>query len=327
MLEELELALAQLPTKDATNIPSWLVDRILRNLLIDLTGNTHRAEICIDKLYSPDGPAGRLGLVEFRGFEMPPHPRMALLQQLLIRALIAWFWVTPYQRPLLRFGSRLRDRWMLPHYLWQDMGAVVSDLQSAGFQFELEWFKAQQAFRFPVLGQFQCRGMTIEISEALEAWPVMGEESSGGGTARYVDSSVSRIQIRVTQRSGDRYSVLCNRYPVPLTSTGESDEFVAGVRYRGWQPWSCLHPTIPAHTPITVEVYDNWNQRSVGGCSLHLGDPGGRNTEVLPVNALEAESRRATRFQPFGHSTGQFQPHSVRSVAGLKFTLDLRYQQ
>lgn len=322
---ELEIALSQVPLPDeAETITPWLVDRIFRNLLIDVTGNTHRAEICIDKLYSPDGPTGRLGLVEFRSFEMPPHARMSLAQQLLVRALIAMFWEKPYRQKLVRWGTTLHDRFMLPHFLWEDLGSIVADLQAANLPVDLEWFRPHLDFRFPRLGKIDFSNVELELRQALEPWHVLGEESSGGGTARYVDSSVERVQLKVSGLFGDRYTVACHGRTVPLTPTGTQGESVAGIRFRAWDPPSALHPTVAPHVPLVVDVFDTWAGRSVAGFRYHVAHPGGRNFAVFPVNSYEAEGRRLARFEPFGHTADAKPPGPVVPNIDYPLTLDLR---
>lgn len=320
---ELELAFQQV--SENRQVPPWLVDRIFRHLLTDLTGNTHRAEICIDKLYSPDHAHGRLGLVELRGFEMPPHARMSLTQQLLVRALIAWFWEQPYQQPLIRWSTSLHDRWLLPGPLSDDLRDVLADLRQAGFGFQDEWFASHLEFRCPRIGSVTYDGLQLELRSAIEPWYVLGEEPGGGGTARYVDSSVERLQVRLTGMTSPRFAVTCNGRRVPLQPSGQEGELIAGVRYRAWQPPSCLHPTISVQTPLTFDIVDLWQERSIGGCRFHVDHPGGLNPSTYPVNALEAECRRAARFIELGQTGGRIRVVEERSPPETPYTLDLRW--
>jgi uncharacterized protein (DUF2126 family)/transglutaminase-like putative cysteine protease len=321
-LYELEIACSQL--RENEPCPPWLVDRVFRHLLTDLTGNTHRAEFCIDKLFSPDSSSGRLGLVEMRGFEMPPHERMSLTQQLLVRALIARFWNRPYHETLVRWGTTLHDRFMLPHFVEQDFGEVVDELNESGFRFQKNWFAPHVEFRFPLIGERTISGVQMELRQAIEPWHVLGEEFGGTGAARYVDSSVERVQLKVRGLTDPRFVISCNGRRIPLHPTGTKGEFVAGVRFRAWQPPSCLHPTIGVHSPLVFDLIDTWNKRSLGGCTWHVAHPGGRSHATFPVNAYEAESRRVARFFQNGHTPGTISIPELEKNVDYPFTLDLR---
>ncbi len=324
-LHELDIAFSQIPAIETGEaLEPWLTDRVLRHLLVDITGNTHRAEFCIDKLYSPDGPAGRRGLVEFRAFEMPPHARMSAVQMLLLRTLVAWFWEKPYTHRLVRWGTALHDRYALPHFLWLDLEQIIGEINEAGFGFRLEWLLPFFEFRFPRVGRFMERGIEVELRSAIEPWHVLGEEAATGGMARYVDSSVERLQAKVTGLNPERYVLACNGRRVPLKPADVAGTLVAGVRYKAWQPWSGLHPRIGVHVPLTFDIVDLAVGRSIGGCTYHVSHPAGRNYETFPVNAAEAEARRASRFWAHGHSQHEMRVTLEETQAEYPFTLDLR---
>jgi uncharacterized protein (DUF2126 family)/transglutaminase-like putative cysteine protease len=321
-LNELEIAFAQISPFRET--PPWVTDRLFRNLLADMTGNTHRTEFCIDKMYAPEGGSGRRGLVEFRGFEMPPHARMSAAQMLLMRAAVAAFWQSPYERRLVRWGTRLNDEFMLPHYCVQDFRDVLEDLRALGFGLDSAWFAPHLEFRFPQIGSVAVRETELEIRHALEPWHVLGEEQAAGATARYVDSSTERVQARVSGWNDDRYVLACNGAAVPLAPTECAGEFIAGVRFKAWQPYSALHPTIPAQAPLVFDIYDRWSGRSLGGLTHEVAHPGGRSYETFPVNANEAEARRRARFFPIGHTPGPMAEPRLLGGKEHPRTLDLR---
>ncbi len=324
-LYELELAFKQVPHPRDGYLAPWIVDRVFRNLLVDATGNTHRSEFCIDKLYAPETSTGRLGLVELRSYEMPPHARMSTAQQLLLRSLVAHFWEHPYEGKLVRWGTDIHDRWMLPHFIWDDLGDVLHDLRSSsGIDFDQQWFAPHQEFRFPYIGEFTQRGVHVELRTALEPWHVLGEEPAAGGAVRYVDSSLERMQVKVTGMIDPRHTITVNGHSLPLHPTGVNGEYVCGVRYRAWQPPTALHPMIGVHAPLTFDLVDKWNNRSLGGCRYHVAHPGGRSHDAFPVNAYEAESRRLARFESIGHTAGELYPPLPVQSREYPFTLDLR---
>jgi uncharacterized protein (DUF2126 family)/transglutaminase-like putative cysteine protease len=321
-LHELEIAFSRISAFRET--PPWLTDRLFRNILADLTGNTHRTEFCIDKMYAPESATGRLGLVEFRALEMPPDSRMSMAQMLLMRAAVAAFWQMPYERRLVRWGTRLHDDFMLPHYVALDFNDALEELAQLGFRLDPAWFAPHLAFRFPKIGEVSAHGVTLELHHALEPWHVLGEEPAAGGTVRYVDSSSERVQARVSGWSPERYVLACNGCAVPLTRTDTVGAYVGAVRFKAWNPPSSLHPTVRAQSPLVFDIWDRWSGRSLGGLTHHVSHPGGRSYDTFPVNALEAEARRRARFFPFGHTPGPSDEPRVLANHEHPRTLDLR---
>ena len=305
-------------------MPPWLVDRVLRHILVDATGNTHRTEFSIDKLYDPAAPGGRLGLVELRSVEMQPHWRMQAAVELLLRAAVAGFWHRPYRRPLVRWGSQLHDRFLLPTPIAADLADALQELAGCGVALDPAWYEPHLRFRYPVLGTAALGGVELELRTAAEPWLTLGEEPAGGGQVRYVDRSLERVQVRINGWNPERHLLLVDGWRLPLAATGRAGEAIAGIRYRAWQPPSCLHPTLGVDTPLRIELYDRWNERVVGGALYHVAHPGGRNHSTRPINANEAEGRRLQRFSATGQRPGaQDWREPPRSPeAGL--TLDLR---
>jgi len=311
MLYELEIAFDQIPEPGEGEVPFWLVDRLFRNLLIDLTGNTHRAEFCIDKLYSPDSSTGRLGILELRGFDMPPNKQMCLVQLLLIRTLVAWFWEKPYKGKLVRWGTELHDKFLTHHFVKDDLKDIVNQLNDAGFPFDIDWLEPFFEFRFPHIGRVKFKDIELGLRTAIEPWNVLGEEMSSSGTARFVDSSVERIELKANGLTGERYAILCNGMRIPMASTGTKGEFVASLRYRAWQPPSALHPNLGVDTPLVFDIFDMWVGKSVAGCTYHVFHPGGRAYDTFPVNSFEAEGRRVSRFYNENHTQGVYTPREI----------------
>ena len=321
-LYELEVAFSQLPSSDC---PPFALDGLFRNLLVDVTGNSHRAEFCIDKLYPPEGRGLRLGLLELRAFEMAPHVRMGLAKMLLVRALVSMFWKRPFEGSLVRWGTALHDRFMLPHFVRRDFFDVLIQLRMFGYNFEEKWFASHLEFRFPKIGSIAAEGVVLELRRALEPWNVLAEQSTSGGTVRTVDSSLERVQVKVSGFTTEsRYVVACNSRRVPLCPTGELGEAVAGVRYRARRLSEELHPTIPVHAPLVFDIIDRWKERSIGRCIYHVGPPDGRMYPGRPLNAKEAEDRRMERFQKCGQVLGTMAAPEEEPNLIFPMTLDLR---
>jgi uncharacterized protein (DUF2126 family)/transglutaminase-like putative cysteine protease len=322
-LYELEVSFRQLPASDC---PPWVVDGLFRNLLTDMTGNSHRAEFCIDKMYPPEGLGLRLGLLELRAFEMAPQVRMSLVTMLMIRAVVAMFWRQPFEGALVRWGTALHDRFMLPHFVRRDFFDVLAKLRGTGFDFDETWFATHFDFRFPKAGSVAVDGVELELRHGLEPWNVLAEESTSGRTVRTVDSSLERMQVKLSGFTADsRYAVACNGRKVPLQPTGTAGEMVAGVRYRARRLSESLHPTIPVHAPLVFDLIDRWTNCSVARCIYHATPPDGSMYPSRPADAAEAERRRTERFEIMPPPDGAVSPLPDEINPSFPMTLDLRF--
>ena len=322
-LYELEVAFSQLPQGEC---PPYILDGLFRNLLVDVTGNTHRAEFCIDKMYPPEGQGLRLGLLELRAFEMPPHFRMGLIEMLLVRALVSVFWKRPFTQDLVRWETTLHDRFMLPHFVHDDFKEVLHFLRSTGLAFEEGWFRALLEFRFPKIGAITAEGIDLELRQALEPWNVLAEETNSGRTGRSVDSSLERMQIKLNGLTTEsRFVVACNGRHVPLVPTGTPGEAIAGIRYRARRLSAALHPTVPVHTPLVFDLIDTWKSRTVGRCTYFAGPPDGRVHTTRPRDAEEARMRRMQRFQVSERPSGPTPAPPKEKNPVFPMTLDLRF--
>jgi uncharacterized protein (DUF2126 family)/transglutaminase-like putative cysteine protease len=317
-LYELEVALPKLHDR-AQPPPPWQVDALLRHLLVDIAGSTHRAEISIDKLYDPGSSYGRQGLVELRAFEMPPHPRMAAAQVVLARALVAAFAEKPYRHSLVRWGQELHDRFMLPHFLWRDFEDVLAatGLPAAAYEPFVE-------LRCPLAGALAVGDARVEVRNALEPWHVLGEEATQSGTARYVDSSVERVELRAIGLDPERYVVAVNGIAIPLRAVAGRDTRIGGVRFRAWCPPHALQPHLGIHHPLQIAIVDTWAQRGVAGGAYHVWHPEGRAFDAPPLTRVEAAARRSQRFTVEGPPPWPAKLRRAPEHRDQPYTLDLR---
>lgn len=322
-LYELELALPALFRRDP-RLPAWQVDALLRHLLVDIAGSTHRAEISIDKLLDPGTPFGRQGLVELRAFEMPPHPRMLTAQAILVRSLVASFTSEPYQHGLVRWGQELHDKFLLPYFLWRDLEDVLAHLARTGVALPVEAYRPFVELRCPLVGTLEIGDARVEVRNAIEPWHVLGEEATTTGTARYVDSSMERIELRSIGLDPERYVVAVNGLAAPLRTTVGRDVRVGGVRFRAWCPPHALHPHLGIHHPLHIDVIDTWAERGVAAGAYHVWHPEGRSYDAPPLTRVEAAARRAQRFTLEGPSPSPLAPARAVPHPEQPYTLDLR---
>ena len=320
-LYELEIALPQLHGEPP---PAWQVDALLRHLLVDVAGSTHRAEISIDKLFDPQTPYGRQGLVELRAFEMPPHPRMLAAQAILVRALVAALAAEPYRHPLVRWGAELHDRFVLPYFLWSDFEHVLAHLAAHGAALPEAGYRPFLELRCPLAGTLAIGAARLEVRNAIEPWHVLGEEATQHGTARYVDSSVERIELRTIGLDPERYAVAVNQAIVPLRPVAGRYVRVGGVRFRAWCPPHALHPHLGIHHPLRIDVIDTWARRGVAGAAYHVWHPEGRGYDAPPLTRVEADARRIRRFTVQGPSPWPLELRQVAPHPDQPYTLDLR---
>jgi uncharacterized protein (DUF2126 family) len=320
-LYELEIALDRAFAPGEA--PPYLADLLFRHLLVDLSGNTHRAEVCIDKLWDPQTPYGRQGLVELRAFEMPPHPRMITAQLALVRALVAAFAVEPYHHPLVRWGQTLHDRFLLPTWLWRDLEDVLAFLEARGLGLPADAFAPFLELRCPIAGRQSFGDVVVQVRNALEPWPVLGEEVARAGTARYVDSSMERIEVRVSGLVPERHVVTVNGHTLPLKPVAGGD-LVGGVRFRAWAPPHSLHAHLGIHHPIRIDVVDRWGRRSLGACAYHVWHPEGRAFDTPPLTRFEAVARQAQRFTAAAPLAYPVTVTEAAPHADAPHTLDLR---
>jgi uncharacterized protein (DUF2126 family) len=325
-LYEMELALAKAfaSREDEEPPPPWLSDLLFRNLLVDVAGNTHRTEVCIDKLFDPGTAHGRQGLVELRAFEMPPHFRMGTAQMALVRALIAAFAEEPYRGDLVRWGQALHDRFLLPYWMWRDFEDVLGFLESRGLALPAAAYRPFVELRCPVAGSLQAGDVFLEVRNALEPWPVLGEQMTASGTSRFVDSSVERIEVRVEGLVPERHRILVNGHALPLHPTPTKGEYVAGVRFRAWAPPQSLQAHLGIHHPIHFDVLDTWGKRSLGACAYHVWHPEGRAYDTPPLTRFEATARRAQRFTQAGPLAWPVEAVPAAPHPDTPHTLDLR---
>ncbi len=320
-----------------------LFDLLFRDLLMDRSGNTHRAEISVDKLWNPFAGNGRAGLVELRAFETHPDRRAMSVVALFIRAIFARLAADPFKPPFIRWAGELHDKFFLPAFVWQDLAAICADLREHGIPFQTEWLRPLWEFRFPKLGEFVLTTMhptaksktksvtqTVVFRQALEAWPLLGEQpDGGGGTSRCVDASMDRIEVSVSDAAVlENGLLLVNGFPCefrPLDETDPKTPAAAGIRYRAFFLNPALHPHIPVHAPLLIEWVDKNTFAVIAAARWHVWNPHGVPYVKRPSTSAEAAGRFAERWEPWPHTIGQ--PRLIPKIdfpPEGRHTLDLR---
>ncbi len=296
-LYELETACIGVEAVEGWTDKAYL-DRLFRNLMTDSAGNTHRAEICLDKFQNLGAPNGELGLVELRAFETVPEASQQALVVLFIRAIIARLMQESFTEPLVRFGAKRNDTYMLPHGLWHDLENICADLNAHGIPFQLDWLRPIFEFRFPVLGTIELPSGTVVLRQALEPWPLMAEVADAGFTSRVVDNSTDRVELSVSDpKLLDDFAVTVNGYALAFREHG--DTFAAGIRYKCANGWPALHPHIPNQSPIRLECVEKTTGKCVGGADYYYWNPEAAVYDGAPANVEEALKRRKARWKPY----------------------------
>ncbi len=315
------------------NLP--LFDLLFRDLLMDRSGNTHRAEISVDKLWNPYAPNGRLGLVEFRAFETHPAAAVQSTTALFIRAILARLAAAPFKAPFVRWAGELHDRFFLPAFVWEDLAVICADLQEHGIAFDPEWLRTPWEFRFPKIGEFSValedvetktkKTFTVQFRQALEAWPLLGESPNAGTVARTVDSSLDRLEARISDaKLLETGLLLVNGLPCEFRATADGAA-ACGIRYRAFYLTPSLQPHIPVHAPLLLEWVDRESLTVIAAARWHVWNPTHSPYPAVPANDAEAAARRTERWQPWTATLGQsrFIPKIDFPPEG-KHTLDLR---
>jgi uncharacterized protein (DUF2126 family) len=311
-----------------------LFDLLFRDLLMDRSGNTHRAEISVDKLWNPFAPNGRLGLVEFRAFETHPAPAVQSVTALFVRAILARLAADPFNAPFVRWAGELHDRFFLPAFVWEDLAIICADLRNHGIAFDAEWLRAPWEFRFPKLGEFalpvsnlksEISNPTLVFRQALEAWPLLGESPNAGTVARTVDSSLDRIEARISEAKFlEGGLLLANGLPCAFRATA-GGAAACGIRYRAFYLSPSLQPHVPVHAPLLLEWVDRTTLTVVAAARWHVWNPANSAYAAAPADVTLAAARRAERWEYWPHTIGQprFVPKIDFPPEG-RHTLDLR---